>query len=148
MWGQPPSAVRAREARQRGPTLFAGFRFISRFSCFSFPSPPSADCIPSHEAPQHNWRNQLHDRKSPARESGRRWRALPRLLRSCAGVSLDGVIFSHALIDIGEVRRRARRTIEIRGEIKLYDDRPEIILSRIRQIEGVATMIPPMPGPD
>jgi hypothetical protein len=55
------------------------------------------------------------------------------------------VIFSHDLKDIGDVRRLAGRTIEIRGEVKLYDGRPEIILSRIGQIEGGAAMIPPLP---
>ena len=35
--------------------------------------------------------------------------------------------------------------IEIRGALKAYDGRPEIILSRISQIEGGAAMIPPLP---
>jgi hypothetical protein len=55
------------------------------------------------------------------------------------------VIFSHDLKDVGDVRRLAGRMIEIRGEVKLYDGRPEIILNRISQIEGGATMIPPLP---
>ena len=45
-----------------------------------------------------------------------------------------------------ERRRRrpslAGRTIEIRGALKIYDGRPEIILSRISNIEGGAAMIP------
>ncbi len=55
------------------------------------------------------------------------------------------VIFSHDLKDVGDVRRLAGRTIEIVGNIKLYDGRPEIILSRISQIQGGAAMIPPLP---
>jgi len=46
---------------------------------------------------------------------------------------------------VGDVRRLAGRTIQIRGALKSYDGRPEIILSRISQIEGGAAMIPPLP---
>jgi hypothetical protein len=55
------------------------------------------------------------------------------------------VVFSHDLKDVGDIRRLAGRVIEIRGQLRLYDDRPEIILSRISQIEGGAAMIPPLP---
>lgn len=55
------------------------------------------------------------------------------------------VVFSHDLKDVGDVRGLAGRTIEIRGTVKVYDGRPEIILSRISQIEGGAAMIPPLP---
>jgi hypothetical protein len=55
------------------------------------------------------------------------------------------VVFANDLKDIGDVRHLAGRTIEIRGALKMYDGRPEIILSRISQIEGGAAMIPPLP---
>jgi hypothetical protein len=55
------------------------------------------------------------------------------------------VVFSHDLKDVGDVRRLEGRTIEIHGALKMYDGRPEIILSRISQIEGGAAMIPPLP---
>jgi len=55
------------------------------------------------------------------------------------------VVFSHDLPDVGDVRLLAGRTIEIRGTLKAYDGQPEIILSRISQIEGGAAMIPPIP---
>jgi hypothetical protein len=55
------------------------------------------------------------------------------------------VVFANDLKDVGDVRRLAGRTIEIRGAVKAYDGRPEIILSRISQIEGCAAMIPPLP---
>lgn len=55
------------------------------------------------------------------------------------------VVFSHDLKDVGDVRRLVGRTIQIRGALKIYDARPEIILSRISQIEGGAAMIPPLP---
>ena len=55
------------------------------------------------------------------------------------------VVFADDLKDVGDVRLLQGRTIEIRGALKMYDGRPEIILSRISQIENGATMIPPLP---
>ena len=55
------------------------------------------------------------------------------------------VVFFHDLKDVGDVRRLAGRTIEIHGPVKLYDGRPEIVLSRISQITGGAALIPPLP---
>ena len=62
------------------------------------------------------------------------------------GCPFTVVVFSHDLKDVGDVRRLAGRTIEIRGAVKAYEGRPEIILSRISQIDGGAAMIPPPPG--
>jgi hypothetical protein len=55
------------------------------------------------------------------------------------------VVFSHDLKDVGDVRRLAGRTIEIRGSLKLYDGRSEIVLSRVSQITNGALLIPPLP---
>ena len=55
------------------------------------------------------------------------------------------VVFPFDLKDVGDVRRLEGRTIEIHGSLKLYDNRPEIVLSRISQIRGGATLIPPLP---
>jgi hypothetical protein len=55
------------------------------------------------------------------------------------------VIFPHDLKDVGDVRRLAGRMIEIHGRVKLYDRRAEIILNRISQITGGASLIPPIP---
>jgi len=55
------------------------------------------------------------------------------------------VVFSHDLKDVGDVRRLAGHTIEIKGPVKLYDGRAEIILNRVSQISGGAAMLPPIP---
>lgn len=55
------------------------------------------------------------------------------------------VVFSHDLKDVGDVRRLAGRNIEIHGLLKLYDGRPEMILSHISQIAGGTAMIPALP---
>jgi hypothetical protein len=54
------------------------------------------------------------------------------------------VVFPADLRDVGDVRQLAGRVIEIRGAVKLYDNRAEIILNRIGQLSGGARMIPPV----
>src|SRR5882672_7557935 len=55
------------------------------------------------------------------------------------------VVFASDLKQIGDVRRLEGRQIEIDGEIKSYDGRAEIILSRAGQLRGDAAHIPPLP---
>jgi hypothetical protein len=55
------------------------------------------------------------------------------------------VVFPADLKDVGDVRRLTGHVIEIRGPVKLYDGRAEIILNRVSQVSGGATLIPPMP---
>jgi hypothetical protein len=55
------------------------------------------------------------------------------------------VVFPHDLKDVGDVRRLAGHMIEIRGPVKLYDGRAEIVLSRVSQVTGGSMLIPPMP---
>ena len=55
------------------------------------------------------------------------------------------VVFPWDLKDVGDVRRLEGRTIEVHGAVKLYDGRAEIILKRISQLTGGATLIPSLP---
>src|SRR5258708_186585 len=55
------------------------------------------------------------------------------------------VVFPSDLKDVGDVRRLTGHVIEIRGPVKLYDGRAEIILNRVGQVSGGSTLIPPMP---
>ena len=55
------------------------------------------------------------------------------------------VVFNRDLRDIGDIYQLTGRTIEIQGVVKLYDDRPEIILKRPRQLSGAAAHIPALP---
>ncbi len=54
------------------------------------------------------------------------------------------VIFPADLRDVGDVRQLAGRVVEIRGTVKLYDNRAEIVLNRISQLSSGARMIPPV----
>jgi|SRR5579863_55266 len=55
------------------------------------------------------------------------------------------VVFPSDLKDVGDVRRLAGHLIEIHGAVKLYGGRAEIILSRVGQLTGGSTLIPPLP---
>jgi len=55
------------------------------------------------------------------------------------------VVFSHDMKNVGDVRQLAGKVIEIRGEIKDYDDRAEIVLESSRQLGGEAARLPPLP---
>jgi hypothetical protein len=55
------------------------------------------------------------------------------------------VVFASDLKDVGDVRRLEGRVIEIHGPVKLYEGRAEIILNRVAQLSGGATLIPPLP---
>lgn len=55
------------------------------------------------------------------------------------------VVFARDLKQIGDIRRLEGRQIEIDGEIKSYDGRAEIILSRANQLRGDAAHMPPLP---
>jgi len=55
------------------------------------------------------------------------------------------VIFSYDLKKVGDVRQLEGKDIEIRGELKEYDGRAEIILENARQLGGQAARLPPLP---
>lgn len=105
----------------------------------------ASDCILVQEARQHVGQTQCVTGKVlrvKAMASGVHFLDFCEDVQACP---FTVVVFSHDLADVGDIRRLAGRTIEIRGRLRLYDDRPEIILSRISQIEGGAAMIPPLP---
>ena len=59
--------------------------------------------------------------------------------------SFSVVVFSHDLKNIGDVRQLAGKVVEIRGEVKEYDDRAEIILESRKQLSGEFATLPPLP---
>ena len=58
------------------------------------------------------------------------------------------VVFPHDLKKIGDVRQLAGRVVEIRGEIKEYDERAEIVLASAKQLNsGLLRLSPSQPLP-
>lgn len=105
----------------------------------------AADCLSIHEAAQHIGETKCVEGKVLKVSLGIKGVHFLDFCEDKMACPFSVVVFSHDLKDVGDVRRLAGRTIEIRGPLKLYEGRPEIILSRISQIENGAAMIPPLP---
>ena len=105
----------------------------------------AADCVPIQEAAQHVGETKCVTGKVHRVKAGARGVHFLDFCEDQLACPFSVVVFSHDLKDVGDVRRLAGRTIEIRGDVKLYDGKPEIILKRIGQITGGAAMIPPLP---
>ena len=105
----------------------------------------AADCIPIHEAGQHIGETKCVTGKVIRIKVGTKGVHFLDFCEDQMACPFTVVVFANDLKDVGDVGRLTGRTIEIRGAVKAYDGRPEIILSRISQIEGGAAMIPPLP---
>ena len=105
----------------------------------------AADCIPIHEAGQHIGETKCVTGRVIRVKVGAKGVHFLDFCEDAMACPFTVVVFSHDLKDVGDVRRLSGRTIEIRGALRAYDGRPEIILSRISQIENGAAMIPPLP---
>jgi hypothetical protein len=109
------------------------------------PSAQATDCIPIHEVAQHVGETRCIVGKVIRIRIGAKGVHFLEFCEDAMACPFTVVVFGHDLKDVGDVRRLSGRTIEIKGALKVYDGRPEIILSRISQIEGGAAMIPPLP---
>jgi hypothetical protein len=112
---------------------------------FAVPSARGAECIPIHQAGQHIGETKCVTGKVIRVKVGTKGVHFLDFCEDAMACPFTVVVFANDLKDVGDVRRLAGRTIEIRGALKAYDGRPEIILNRISQIEGGAAMIPPLP---
>src|SRR5208337_165188 len=105
----------------------------------------SADCIPVAQAREHIGEDQCVTGKVFRIKHGGRgvtWFDFCEDFRVCP---FTVVIFPGHLKDIGDVRQLANRVIEIRGTLKQYDGRAEIVLNELRQLGGQAAQIPKLP---
>jgi hypothetical protein len=105
----------------------------------------AADCIPLNQAERHIGETKCVMGKVLRVKVGPRGVHFLDFCEDQMACPFTVVVFSHDLKDVGDVRRLAGRLIEIRGPVKLYDGRAEIILSRVSQISGGSTLIPPLP---
>ena len=105
----------------------------------------ASDCIPIHEAGQHIGETRCVTGKVLHIKVGAKGVHFLDFCEDAMACPFTVVVFAGDLKDVGDVRRLVGRTIEVRGNVKAYDGRPEIILRRISQIEGGAAMIPPLP---
>ena len=103
------------------------------------------DCLPIHEARQHIGETKCVTGKVLKVNVGVKGVHFLDFCEDQMACPFVVVVFPSDLKDVGDVRRLEGRTIEIRGAVRLYDNRPEIILNRISQITGGAAMIPRLP---
>ncbi|HWZ79444.1 MAG TPA: hypothetical protein VNX87_23080 [Candidatus Sulfotelmatobacter sp.] len=145
VWGRTPPSVRPGIARRRAPMLYAGLGPTSRSCPSSSPSPLSRRRLHPDSPSQPIGQTRCVTGKVFAVKVGTKGVHFLDFCEDAMACPFTVVVFSNDLKDVGDVRRLAGRTIEIRGALKAYDRRPEIILSRISQIEGGVAMIPPLP---
>jgi hypothetical protein len=105
----------------------------------------ASDCLPIREASQHVGETKCVTGKVLHVKLGAKGVHFIDFCEDQMACPFTVVVFPHDLKDVGDVRRLTGQVIEIRGPVKLYDGRAEIILNRVSQVSGGATMIPPMP---
>lgn len=105
----------------------------------------AADCLPIQEAAKHIGETKCVTGKVLKVKVGNKGVHFLDFCEDQMACPFTVVVFANDLKDVGDVRLFSGRTIEIRGALKMYDGRPEIILNRIGQVEGGAAMIPPLP---
>jgi hypothetical protein len=111
-------------------------------------SPPllaASDCLPIHQASQHVGETKCVTGKVIRIKQGAKGIHYLDFCEDQLACPFTVVVFPSDLKDVGDIRHLAGRTIEVRGAVKLYDSRAEIILKRISQIAGGAALIPPLP---
>lgn len=136
-------AGRAPAARPRSPSQSEVL--VALLVLLAAPLLSASDCVPFQEARDHVDEAKCVTGKVIRVKVGEGGVHFLDFCEDQAACPFVVVVFSHDLKDVGDVRRLAGRAIEIVGDVKLYDGRPEIILSRISQIRGGAAMIPPLP---
>jgi hypothetical protein len=105
----------------------------------------ASNCIPIGEAARHVGETQCITGKVLRVKAGARGVHFIDFCEDQASCPFSVIVFGADLKDVGDVRRLAGRVIEIRGPVKLYNGRAEIILKRANQIAGGAMLIPPLP---
>ena len=100
------------------------------FSWLSF-----AECIPFDQAQKHIGEERCVTGKVVRVEAGN---GGVHYLDFCEDYRLclfSVVVFSYDMKNLGDVRQLAGRVVDVRGEIKEYDGRAEIILENARQLQ-------------
>jgi hypothetical protein len=118
---------------------------VTAAACGISISSHASDCVPIHEAGQHVGQTACVTGKVLKVKVGARGVHFLDFCEEQMACPFSVVVFPHDLKDVGDVRRLAGHLIEIKGPVKLYDGRAEIILNRVSQITGGSTLIPPLP---
>jgi hypothetical protein len=120
-------------------------RLAALASLLSMPMFAASDCLPIREASQHVGEIKCVVGKVLRVKLGAKGVHFVDFCEDQMACPFTVVVFPHDLKDVGDVRRLAGRMIEIRGPVKLYNGRAEIVLNRVSQLTGGSTLIPPLP---
>jgi hypothetical protein len=112
---------------------------------FSTPLFAASDCLPIREASKHVGETKCVTGKDLRVKVGAKGLHYVDFCQDQLACPFTVVVFPSDLKDVGDVRRLAGQMIEIRGPVKLYNGRAEIILNRVSQLTGGSTLIPPLP---
>ncbi len=133
----------------RSVTMFAVTTFAVLVAMLVFatslPAAASSACLSINDAAQHVGATKCVSGKVVRVKQGERGVHFFDFCEGFRTCPFTVVVFASDLKQIGDVRRLEGRQIEIDGEIKGYDGRAEIILSRLSQLHGDAAHIPSLP---
>jgi hypothetical protein len=119
---------------------------MSLFLIVLFPASLLAgNCIPITEARQHIGEDQCVTGKVLRVKHVGRGVTLFDFCQDSMVCPFTVVIFPHDLKRIGNVSQLQNQVIEVRGPVKEYDGRAEIVLNQLRQLGGTGLRIPPLP---
>ena len=109
------------------------------------PNVSFAACIPFAEAQKHIGETQCVTGKVLRVEIGSRGVHYLDFCDDYRHCPFSVVVFSYDLKNVGDVSQLEGKVVEIRGELKQYDGRAEIILQKAAQLEGGAVRLSPLP---
>ncbi|HEY6770586.1 MAG TPA: hypothetical protein VI386_38065 [Candidatus Sulfotelmatobacter sp.] len=124
---------------------FAGLAYLRWVIFFSAITAFAADCLPIDQAHHHVGETKCITGTVHRVRVGDKGVHFLDFCEDQIACPFSVVVFSSSLKDVGDIRRLAGRNVEIKGPVKLYDGRAEIILNRISQITNGAAMIPVLP---
>ncbi len=104
-----------------------------------------APCLPFDQAQKHIGENQCITGKVVRVQAGSEGTHYLDFCDDYRLCTFTVVVFSYDLKNVGDVRQLAGKVVEIRGEVKEYDDRAEIVLESKKQLTGESAILPPMP---
>jgi hypothetical protein len=112
-----------------------------------FPSLSFAACIPFDQARNHLDETQCITGKVIRVQEGDEGAQYLDFCEDYRLCSFTVVVFPYDLKKIGDVRQLAGKVVEIRGEVKEYDDRAEIVLENSKQLSNGLMRLSPLPKP-
>lgn len=113
--------------------------------CLLMPSLTFGACLPFDQARNHLDETQCVTGKVIRVQAGERGVHYLDFCEDYRLCSFSVVVFARDLQKIGDIRQLAGKVVEIKGEIKDYDDRAEIILESSKQLGQGIMRLSPLP---